>query len=123
MKRTALRFLMFLIIGLAWYGQKYGNKPSNINDIKTEEKLIYTKHAVCRMNCRKISKADINNTLQLGSLNEKKSEPNAKPCPKYAYEWSNSEREDLRVIIAYCEDASKIITAINLDREFNCNCS
>lgn len=121
-KRYILRFVMLLVISFAWYAKDNPKKASNNKGIESKRELIYTKHALCRMNCREISKQDVNLVFKNGELNQFKSKPNDKPCPTFAYESKDDEGDNLRVVVAYCEKVSKLVTVINLDKKFNCNC-
>src|SRR5579885_670277 len=46
--------------------------------------LEYTKHAKCRMDCRHITQAEVQEILQNGTINYRKSNQNDRPCPTYA---------------------------------------
>ncbi len=48
------------------------------------DQLSYTRHALCRMDCRKISREDINEIMEKGIINLNKSDRRDKPCPTYA---------------------------------------
>ena len=85
--------------------------------------LIYTKHARCRMECRHINEAEIKEVLAENNINNRKSNPEGKPCPAYAYEGYSKEHQHLRIIIGKCDDhAWKVITCIDLGNEFECDC-
>lgn len=114
---------MVIVISFAWFSKKYGEKWKNNKEIVPFKDIIYTKHALCRMNCREISKQDVNFVLKNGELNQLKSNPDDKPCPTFAYESKDYDGDSLRVVVAYCEKVSKLITVINLDKKFNCNCN
>src|SRR5450631_1935067 len=62
--------------------------------------LIFTKHARCRMDCRHITEHEIHEILDGGTINYSKSEPDARPEPKYAVEGYTAEQQHLRIIIA-----------------------
>lgn len=84
--------------------------------------LYYTKHALCRMNCRHISKEDINEIMQKGIINFNKSNNKGRPCPIFALQGFTREGEDLRVIFAQCNEETKIVTCYNLKVDFECHC-
>lgn len=91
--------------------------------ISPEAHLIYTKHARCRMDCRHISEADIKEVLREGHINEAKSQQNQKPCPTYAIEDNrNSDGIRLRIVFAKCDNEVKVVTCIDRDDEFACDC-
>ncbi len=85
--------------------------------------LIYTKHAKCRMECRHISEADIREVLREGYVNEAKSKQEPGKCPAYAIEDNrNSDGVRLRIVFAKCDHEVKVVTCIDRDDEFNCDC-
>ncbi|MCW3073806.1 MAG: hypothetical protein JWP69_875 [Flaviaesturariibacter sp.] len=84
--------------------------------------LQYTKHALCRMDCRQVSKEDIDEIIERGIINLSKSDRNDKPCPTYAVQGTTSDGESLRVIFAQCDKATKVVTCYNLKQDFECHC-
>jgi hypothetical protein len=84
--------------------------------------LYYTKHALCRMDCRHISKEDIDEIIQKGIINFNKSNQREQPCPVFALQGETHEGEKLRVIFAQCSRETKVITCYNLEKEFECYC-
>lgn len=98
------------------------------NDDKSEPAyrhlpLHYTKHARCRMDCRHINETEVNEIIQNGEINNRKSELNADPCPKYALEGVTEEHQHLRIIVGNCDEEATIITVIDLEHEFECDCN
>lgn len=85
-------------------------------------KIHYTRHALCRMDCRHISKEDIREIMEKGIINFSKSNRNDSPCPTFALQGETHEGEKLRVIFAQCNDETKIVTCYNLEEEFECHC-
>lgn len=91
--------------------------------IAPDTKLIYTRHARCRMSCRHISEADIREVLREGHINEAKSKQEPGRCPAYAIEDErNSDHIRLRIVFAKCETEVKVVTCIDRDDEFQCDC-
>ena len=93
------------------------------------QKLEYTKHAACRMECRHISEAEIRELLGngkspgKGEINYNKSNVHDKPYPTYAIEGITSDGKDLRIVIADVEDISRVVTTIDLKlKHDNCDC-
>lgn len=85
--------------------------------------LQYTRHARCRMECRQISENEVREIIQQGKLNRRKSDPADKPCPTYALEgYSSSDRQHIRIVVARCGEITKVVTCIDLDNEYSCNC-
>jgi Domain of unknown function (DUF4258) len=85
--------------------------------------LIYTKHAKCRMDCRHITDREIHEILDSGDLNDDKSEPEAKPDPKWAIDGYTSEQQHLRVVIATEDNKLIVITCIELGVAWECHCN
>lgn len=92
------------------------------NILNQARDLIFTKHAICRMDCRKISRKEVFHILSQGSLNPRKSDPNNTPCPTQAWEGKSLDGPKVRVVKAHCKNLDKIITVIDLDNEYNCHC-
>lgn len=85
--------------------------------------LIYTRHARCRMDCRHITEGDIREVLREGNINEAKSKPSELPCPTYAIEENrHSDGVRLRVVFAKSSNEVKVVTCIDRDHEFECDC-
>jgi len=83
--------------------------------------IEYTKHARCRMDCRHITQAEVEDIMRNGDINYRKSEVDDKPCPVYALEgFVNNEK--LRIVFAQCDQKTKVVTVIDLDKEWQCDC-
>ncbi|MBN8720618.1 MAG: DUF4258 domain-containing protein [Sediminibacterium magnilacihabitans] len=90
---------------------------------RNPSRMHYTKHARCRMGCRHIDEAEILQILKNGTINYRKSELEGEPCRhKYAVEGNTSDNQRLRVIFAPCGDEMTVVTCIDLDREWPCDC-
>lgn len=87
--------------------------------------LRYTRHALCRMACRHITKEEVTDILEYGKINTEKSNPLDEPCPTYALEGYSDEGQHLRIVFAPCANADSIsvVTCIDLDKEWNCSCN
>jgi hypothetical protein len=87
------------------------------------QKLEYTKHGACRMECRGITEEEIKGVLKTGKVNYDKSGVRDKPCGTYAVEGTTKDGQHIRIIIADCDTISKVVTAIDLDTEKDtCDC-
>ena len=87
-----------------------------------DDKLVYTDHAKCRMDCRTISKDEVKMILNKGKINRYKSKPNDAPCPTYAVEGPTNDGQTVRIVFAECGNTTKVITTIDLDRKYDCYC-
>jgi hypothetical protein len=89
------------------------------------EWLTYSKHAQCRMDCRRISKTEVEEILENGKINYRKSEIGERPeCQrKYALEGRTVDGQRVRIIYAPCGKKITVVTVIDLDLENeNCVC-
>jgi hypothetical protein len=86
------------------------------------DRLIYTKHARCRMNCRHIDEAEVQEILQQGRINYRKSEPAGRPDPKYALEGTTRDGQQVRIVFAPAKRGMVVITVIDLGTEWSCDC-
>ena len=103
------------------------------NSAKMEElgwqKLEYSKHATCMMECRHITDSEIRALLGngkspgKGKINFDESEVHVKPYPTYAIEGVTIKKQELRVIIADADTISRVVEIIYLgNRLGTCLC-
>lgn len=136
-KRTtgAVSFLIILLLGLIVGVYKKCNSGHTALPLRTvtttpgdwrSHKLIYTKHARCRMACRDITEAEVEGILSTGVVNEQKSQEENEEaeghCPTYALEGNSADGQHLRIVFGACDKTTKVITAIDLGVEHECNC-
>jgi Domain of unknown function (DUF4258) len=83
-----------------------------------------TKHGKCRMECRQLDLSEIQEVLDKGEINAKKSGQNDKPgqCPTTALEGKTRDGQRARVIVSDCGTHCNLVTVIDLDTEFKCHC-
>jgi len=84
--------------------------------------LEYSKHAKCRMQCRKISPAEVEEVMQDGKINYNKSDIQNARCPRYAVEGITSDKQEVRIVFAQCNKKTTVVTVIDLDTEWSCSC-
>lgn len=84
--------------------------------------LTYSKHALCRMQCRQIDESEVEEIMQRGIINFNKSNRRDRPCPTFALQGKTSSGEKLRVIFAQCPSETTVVTCYNLEEEFSCDC-
>ncbi|MFT3946870.1 MAG: DUF4258 domain-containing protein [Agriterribacter sp.] len=117
---------LFVIVLLVW---QYYPGTKQHNDIVQDEgfnrnltPVIYTKHARCRMGCRHIDENEVKQILFNGTINYKKSQLNSKPDPKYALEGYTSDNQHVRIIFAPSQRGMVVITVIDVNEEWQCDC-
>lgn len=74
------------------------------------------------MDCRHITEPEIKEILAANNINQHKSNENDPRCPTYAYEGYSHQQQHLRIVIAKCNDVWKVVTCIDLENEFACEC-
>jgi hypothetical protein len=84
--------------------------------------LQYSKHAKCRMECRHITQAEVEEIMKDGKINYNKSDISNARCPRYAIEGITNDKQDVRIVFAQCNDATTVVTVIDLDTEWTCHC-
>jgi hypothetical protein len=115
--------LLITLAVLALAFRMFRNEPVRKEAFdRTPSHLTYTQHALCRMECREISREEILEIMRKGLIHFNKSNRNDKPCPTYALQGRTESGEKLRVIFAQCPTETKVITCYNLEQEFKCDC-
>ncbi len=94
-----------------------------IHALLLDQELQLTEHAKCRMDCRTISFEEVKEILLSGKVNWKKSNKKDQPCPTYALEGLTTDNQYIRIVFADCKNSTKVITAIDLDNDYNCSCN
>lgn len=85
--------------------------------------LQYSNHARCRMDCRHITQAEVEQIMRDGKINYNKSDLQNARCPRYAIEGLTKDNQDVRIIFAQCNESTTVVTVIDLDREWSCDCA
>ncbi len=85
--------------------------------------LIITKHARCRMGCRKLDAYEVQEVINQGQVNRSKSKPaKGDRCKSLAYEGRSTDGPQARIVVGECKDRPILITVIDLDNKYNCFC-
>ena len=83
--------------------------------------LIYTKHARCRMDCRHIDESEVQEILDNGTLNTNKIEESDKG-KSYPLEGFTHDKQHVRIVFAPKQENIVVVTVIDLDRDWSCDC-
>lgn len=89
---------------------------------RNASQVIFTKHARCRMGCRNISEQEVMDILKNGAINHQKSDLRGSPDPKYAVEGNTADGQRVRMIFAQSPRGVVVVTVIDLEREWRCDC-
>ena len=140
MKSKALPFILLALIALAVFSRTCRNlhvnswsrnerldpQAQNVNRNRGFDRRIsyieYTKHARCRMQCRQITPLEVEEIMRDGDINYRKSEVDARPCPVYALEGYTHDNQHVRIVFAQCDYKTRVVTCIDLNREWQCDC-
>ena len=74
------------------------------------------------MDCRQITREEVEGVMTGGVLNYSKSDVKAKPCPEYALEGKTADGQRVRIIFAQCDEKTKVVTTIDLGKDWLCDC-
>jgi hypothetical protein len=95
---------------------------SDGNFVRRVDELRYSHHALCRMDCRHITKTEVEDIMQNGEINYNKSDLQNARCPRYALEGVDKDNAKVRIIFAQCDGYTEVVTVIDLDHEWACDC-
>ena len=84
--------------------------------------LEYSQHAKCRMQCRHITQAEVEEIMQDGKINYNKSDIQNARCPRYALEGVTTDNQRVRIVFAQCDYKTEVVTVIDLDTDWSCHC-
>ena len=84
--------------------------------------LVITKHARCRMACRHIDESEIKEILQSGSINYNKVEDDARG-KTYPVEGTTHDNQRVRIVFSPKPNGQiVVVTCVDLDTEWSCDC-
>ncbi|WP_217601564.1 DUF4258 domain-containing protein [Chitinophaga sp. GbtcB8] len=127
--------LLAILLVIAWRWQWWRSPqksstegppiPEMVDDVPEFDRtarLEYTVHARCRMECRHVTEKEVQEIMAQGRIDLAKSNLHDHPCPTYALEGYSHEGQHLRIVFAPCDDATRVVTCIDLDKHWVCNC-
>ncbi len=85
-------------------------------------KLIFSKHAKCRMDCRHIDESEIREILKSGIVNEKKIQRDKRGIT-WPVEGTTHDGQRVRIVFAPKDDGLVVVTVIDLGTEWSCDCN
>ncbi len=89
---------------------------------RNASKIIYSKHARCRMECRHIDESEVKEILANGKININKIE-NDERGSTYPLEGVTHDRQHVRIVFApKGNNALEVVTCIDLDTDWPCDC-
>jgi hypothetical protein len=97
-----------------------GNEPAFNRDIS---KIVYSKHARCRMDCRRIDESEVLEIREEGKVNYSQSDLDSKRDPKFALEGITHDNQHVRIVFAQTFNSHVVVTCIDLDTDWSCSCN
>ena len=83
--------------------------------------VIFSKHAKCRMDCRKIDESEVKDILKNGMINHEKIQRD-KRGKTYPVEGYTRDKQHVRIVFAPKGEGLVVVTVIDLDTEWECDC-
>lgn len=126
--------LIAAVLLLFWIKKNQRGKPVHIPvniDVPVNGKepidrnitnIIYSKHARCRMDCRHIDESEVKEILEKGEINYNKIEEDPKG-KSYPLEGITHDHQHVRIVFAPHENELVVVTVIDLDKEWQCDCN
>lgn len=116
--------VMIYFVLLRGRDRSYWLPENRVKDQLMKGTLVFTKHALCRMECRNITKEEVNEILKNGNVNFGESHPHDNPCPSYALDGITSNKRNIRIVFSSCDTlTTNVVTTINLDvAKDTCHC-
>jgi hypothetical protein len=132
MKKQYLPYLLLaamlvaLLIIRNWNNRPTGGETDGKKDgrgfNRDVGRLTYSKHARCRMGCRFIDEGEVQEIMQKGTINYRKSELQGNRGPEYAIEGTTRDKQRVRIVFAQGPQRTNVVTVIDLDTEWPCEC-
>ena len=85
-------------------------------------RIKYSKHARCRMDCRKIDEAEVKDILKNGELNMERIAEDEKGRT-FPLEGITRDSQHVRIVFAPHDEELVVVTVIDLEKEWPCNCN
>ena len=115
--------IFVIIISHQWFGIDSAGQNLQASFRNTND-LVLTKHVRCRMGCREVTLDEIKWIIENGKVNYGKSGIGKKGDSTFALEGLSLDKQHLRVVVALEKDGSLVvITCIDLEKEWPCNCN
>lgn len=97
-------------------------KPDEVEGFnRNTNNIIFSKHAKCRMDCRKIDESEVREILKNGKINYKKIQSD-KRGKTYPVEGYTHDKQHVRIVFAPKGDGLVVVTVIDLETEWACDC-
>jgi hypothetical protein len=114
--------LILLVVGFAIIRMRWWEPQRKEAFDRSPTRLEYTRHALCKMDCRGITELEVTEIMKKGIINFSKSDPGDRPCPTFALQGYTTDKDNIRVIFAQCNGTTRVVTCYNLKDDLDCEC-
>lgn len=125
--RIWILLVLLIIFGILKFPEWFGARQVNHNpeaSYRNTKDLVLTKHVRCRMGCREVTLEEIKEIIEMGKVNLQKSGIGKQGDSTFALEGFSHEKQHLRVVVAPQKNGELVvITCIDLEKEWPCNCN
>lgn len=135
LNKGILKYVLFalLMAALLWRVQKRGQQEADTgwgressaglrDKIRSlSAQVTYSRHARCRMACRHIDESEVREILEKGYINEAKIESSEKGLT-VPLEGTTHDQQHVRIVVAPGDKKMVLVTVIDLDTEWACDC-
>jgi hypothetical protein len=109
-------------------GVRKNQRDRRVLDSMLRRPMTISEHAACRMDCRFVTRQQIEATLRKGRINDRKSDPTLRPCPKYVVDAelelegrrSGSLSKAVQAVFAACRTETRVLTVIDTRTNWPC---
>jgi hypothetical protein len=95
---------------------------SNDGFDRTIKNIVYSKYTRCRMECLHIDESEVKEILANGTINYSKIEEDSLG-KTYPLEGITHDKQHVRILFAPHSNELVVVTVIDLDTEWQCNCN
>ncbi len=88
---------------------------------RSERNISYSKHARCRMDCRHIDETEVKDILENGVINYSKVEEDEQGVT-IPLEGVTKDGQKVRIVFAPKQNKTVVVTAIDLNKDWPCDC-
>ena len=130
--KKLLPWLLFLAAAILLYWIKTNQRGGDNNSVpqsseitaqlnRKQKNISYSKHARCRMDCRHIDEDEVKEILEKGTINYNKVEDDEQGI-SIPLEGVTKDGQKVRIVFAPKKNKTVVVTAIDLNKEWPCDC-
>lgn len=86
---------------------------------RSQKNISYSKHARCRMDCRHIDEEEVKEILEKGTINKIEEDNQGISIP---LEGVTRDGQKVRIVFAPKKNKTVVVTAIDLNKDWPCDC-